>query len=176
MSRSDEPFDREAIIAEYDRHIESFVAKRYHETGGMPLCPFAAGARLGRRITYEVGPFDRKQLTDTSLRWARQDRSPNDILIFLDPRRDLPILRLKVLETELRIALAPLGWVAFHGHPASEWQMAGIYTRRDPFPSLRVYARDYLKRGEQALERAGRYYGLIEPGEVEEWETRSTDP
>lgn len=52
--------------------------------------------------------------------------------------------------------------------------MAGLYTRRDPFPSIRVYSRSYLKRGELALESAGRYYGLIEPGEVEEWEPRSS--
>lgn len=158
------------VIAEYDAYIALVVSKRRRATGNLPLCPFAAAARRTKKISYRIGPITRDGAVETSLAWVATGPGHDETLILLDPDRALPIEQLRALVEPLRQALRPLGWIAFVGHPDDGWTMAGIETRRDPFPSIRVYHRGYLKDGELALEAGGRYYARIGDDELEHWE------
>lgn len=159
----------QAVIAEYDQYLARFVTRRNEVVGRLPLCPFAAAARQAKRITYEVGPITAESVVARALDWTRTATTAA-ILIFLAPDRAMAIEALRAVETAVRQALAPVGWIAFHGHPEHPYTMGGVLTRREPYPSLRIYNRAYLKRGELKLEAGERYYKDIDPLDLEEWE------
>jgi hypothetical protein len=152
---------REEIIAEMLRWSEEFIEQPHWSFGELPVCPFARAARLKRTIRFEVLPFDLDDPLDPDgeiLSLAGElVRDPGLETLFVIHPEPAQVgaraLEAFVARLNDRLAVSDLtsGLQAFEAHPDSDFCIAGVYTRRGPYPSLQVLRHSLLKTASDAL-------------------------
>lgn len=51
------------------------------------------------------------------------------------------------LENQIVDSVNKHGWLIFRGHPLDEFQISGVYTRRDPYPNLQFIEKQQVLDG-----------------------------
>lgn len=134
------------------KHMIEFIEKPSAVLANMPVCPFAKKARLGGKLRFEVLEFysagDVMPLIQTM---GRQ----HELMQILHPGK-IECSMLYDISGELNLKLPEFGLQAFCGHPEDQFNIAGLYTRREPFPTLQVIWMDVAKKAEERLSQ--KYY------------------
>ena len=165
----------EAVVQEVLRWSEDFVETPHPIFGGLPVCPFARAARLRDSIRFEVLEFDADDPLDADgdlmALVAGFAGDPADggaeTLFVVHPRRDAMTPEalerfVARLNQRMRAAADLAGLVAFEAHPASDFQVGGVRTRRGPYPSFQVLSQARLKETSDTLKSSG-YYDRFTP-------------
>jgi hypothetical protein len=123
------------------KYIENFIEEPNAVFGGLPVCPFARPARMKDDIEYRVVAFDSHdpQILRRCLLpiFHEYQRGPKQALMIIHPHPEAVRLEdLELLEKELNTYVKPLGYVVDRGHPEDDFQIGGIFTRRDPYPNF----------------------------------------
>ncbi len=165
----------EAIVQEVLRWSAEFIETPHPVFGGLPVCPFARAARLRDSIRFEVRGFDADDPLDADGDvmalvdgFARDEAAGRaETLFVVHPGRDAmtpAALERFVARLNQRMratdGLARL--IAFEAHPASEFEVGGVRTRRGPYPSFQVLSQARLKETSDTLKGSG-YYDRFTP-------------
>jgi len=149
--------NHDIIIAKTIQHIIDFVEKPHPVFGGMPVCPFAKKARLGNKIRFEVLAFETvEDLIPLVSSFTRE----HELMQVLHPGK-IECCKLYDLAGELNESITKNGLQVFCGHPEDTFNIAGVYTRREPYPTLQVIWQDVAKAAEDKLSE--RYYKNWQP-------------
>ncbi len=165
----------EAIIQEVLQWSEEFIETPHPIFGDLPVCPFARAARLRDSIRFEVRAFAAEDPLEAGgdlmalvARFAADETAGRaETLFVVHPRRDaMPSEALERfvarLNQRMRATDDLAGLVAFEAHPASEFQVGGVRTRRGPYPSFQVLSQARLKETSDTLKSSG-YYDRFTP-------------
>lgn len=160
---------QEEVVGEISAYILDFIAVPNPVFGGLPVCPFAAKALRDKRIDFQVAPFSGADIaadSDTMNKLRRfQDSDDFDILMFVHPERDG--MSIEKLAAIIVIAQNRIGNEVklFGGHPADDFNIGGVYTRRDPFPNFQAVKTSLLAQAEQKIAGTNYYknFGAAKP-------------
>jgi hypothetical protein len=152
---------------------EEFVEQPHELFGGLPICPFARAARIKQTIRFEVHPFelddplepngDILTLVREFVKETSAGRLETLFVIHPDPGQALSNLLAFVARLNSRMADGDLyEFQAFEAHPASQFCVGNLYTRRSPYPSFQVLSRALLKKGSDSLLDSP-YYSRFSP-------------
>jgi hypothetical protein len=152
---------------------EEFVEQPHEIFGGLPVCPFARAARIKQTIRFEVRPFalddplepngDILTLVRDFVEETNAGRLETLFVIHPDPGQALSNLLAFVARLNSRMADGDLyEFQAFEAHPASQFCVGNLYTRRSPYPSFQVLSRALLKKGSDSLLDSP-YYSRFSP-------------
>ncbi len=136
------------LIATMLDYIENYIEKPYAAFGDFPICPFAKKARLAGKIKCIVTTLT-ISTTESLLESFVLQEDQDEVMILLDAtisKEDF-----FVFFQEFKEIAEPLGVVVFEGHPESDFQMNGIYTRRDPVPNVQLIKRKFLEDAQKKL-------------------------
>lgn len=139
------------------QYMEEFIERPHPAFGGLPICPFAKGARQSGRILFvvtELGPGFTGHVEEAE---ALLDQNFYELVIFVDPRKDAPRRELCILFAQMRLDLKGMGVSVFDGHPEDDTRIAGVRTRRDPYPNIQLVRDRDLRLAEAALRKSPYY-------------------
>ena len=148
------------IMVEY---MKDFLEKPHVVFWGLPVCPFARKARLESRILYKVYRF-----------FTHSDLSPNsavmkmisefrqeeryEVLLVLHPQKQaMTQLQMQQFIDSLNEQISGLGLVAFGGHPNQDFNIQGVYTRKEPYLNFTVQSKQLLKDASDSLLKTNYY-------------------
>ncbi|MBI1763965.1 MAG: hypothetical protein HYR56_21275 [Acidobacteria bacterium] len=142
-------------IEEVLKHLAEVVEKPHPAFGDLPVCPFAYKARVDGRIKFVVQELDERVLV--CARWFMTQQE-FEILVIIHPTRDgISLQRLAELAKLVNDELPECG--AFTAHPEHDLCIGGVYTRREPYPSIQFIARAHARQASDMLKKT-RYYEL----------------
>lgn len=145
------------IIDTAIKHIIDFIEKPNPILSNMPICPFAKKARLGGKLRFEVLEFySANDVLPLILTMTRQ----HELMQVIHPGT-LTCSNLYDISGELNLKLPSLGLQSFCGHPEDQFNIAGLYTRREPFPTIQVIWMDMAKLAEEKT--SDKYYKNWKP-------------
>lgn len=145
----------QSVLHEYMEWIVSFLEKRHEETGGLPVCPFAKAGLARGKATVTVGKLTRSFVM---AQVRRLEATKADTMTIIDPRkagmswqearRLCEVVNREMFPKVLAISL----------HPEDPFNIAGLHTRRAPYPSIQLTEE---KGGDAAFEtlKTTDYYG-----------------
>lgn len=136
------------IVRSMLKYIETFIEAPNEAFGGMPVCPFAATARLQDKVKFIVWPlrledaqFD-SELSQTIERLFQEGEYEE--VMFISPTKDgISLADLHDLTEVLRGRHAKT-FAVFAAHPKDTKPIAGVEIR-DPYPNLILTRADILK-------------------------------
>lgn len=136
-------------------HLKNFVEQPSAAFNNMPVCPFAKKARTSGKIEFFVTSLEQKfTLYSRIEQFNAQDFY--ETLWLINPDCVLTSLETDEISDALSKKYgADLQF--FSGHPESNFQMKGIYTRREPYPNIIVQKTSLIERKEAKL-KGTRYY------------------
>lgn len=143
------------IVDSLTDNLVNFIEVPHPAFAGMPVCPFAKRARLKNLIDIRVIDFDLDQLDDRIVKVVETHFSdPNKLIIFAHPDKQICQHKLNKLgdEYEKRFPLL----VVFRSHPLNDFQVDGLYTRREPYPNLQFVTKQHLAEARAKL--SPKYY------------------
>ncbi|MBD1845141.1 hypothetical protein H6F89_17380 [Cyanobacteria bacterium FACHB-63] len=161
-----------AIIAQMLDYISTTLEQSHPVFGNLPICPFARQARLSQQIQFIVSAFDRVSVTkaNSEMMTAIDQfyQTPNlAVLMLIHPcPTAFSLSDFNQLLSELNDQLAFVGLVAFGGHPDDSFNVAGVFTRQDPFINLVVQSRTKLQAASAQLQKT-QYYDRWSPENLE---------
>lgn len=148
-------------IEEVLKHLESFVEKPHPSFGGLPVCPFAYKARVEERIKFVVQELDERVLDHA--RWFMAQKE-FELMMVIHPTRDgISLQRLDELAELVNDHLPECG--AFTAHPNHELCIGGVYTRREPYPSIQFIEKAHARKASAILKKT-KYYELWTEGNL----------
>jgi hypothetical protein len=161
----------EAVIAEMMAYLQDFVEVPHPVFNNLPVCPFARKARLDNAIQFQVYPFTPHDLGPKSkfmeLVTAFTQNDDAEILIMIHPQPTaMSAVEMESFVEALNPQLAPLELLAFGGHPADDFNIQGVYTRRSPYPHLSIQFTPFLNQVTQPLRDTG-YYRHWTPADLD---------
>jgi hypothetical protein len=158
------------VIDEFIQFIIDFIEKPHPNLANLPVCPFAKKARLEGRINFQVFEMTYERIMDLVPTFTE---NPNQqLLLCIDPRRDgLSTKEVVAMAKELNEELPGMNLMAIGLHPDDPFNIAGFYTRKDPFPSIQLLPLDLGERLSKSLEHTG-YYDLWTEDNLQELEVR----
>lgn len=145
----------QSVLHEYMEWIVSFLEKRHEETGGLPVCPFAKAGLARGKATFAVGKLTRSFVM---AQVRRLKATKADTMTIIDPRKTgmswqearrlCEVANREMFPKVLAISL----------HPEDPFNIAGLHTRRAPYPSIQLTEE---KGGDAAFEnlKTTDYYG-----------------
>jgi hypothetical protein len=145
----------QSVLHEYMEWIVSFLEKRREETGGLPVCPFAKAGLARGKATLAVGKLTRSFVM---AQVRRLKATKADTMTIIDPRKTgmswqearrlCEVVNREMFPKVLAISL----------HPEDPFNIAGLHTRRAPYPSIQLTEE---KGGDAAFEnlKTTDYYG-----------------
>lgn len=145
----------QSVLHEYMEWIVSFLEKRHEETGGLPVCPFAKAGLARGKATLAVGKLTRSFVM---AQVRRLKATKADTMTIIDPRKTgmswqearrlCEMVNREMFPKVLAISL----------HPEDPFNIAGLHTRRAPYPSIQLTEE---KGGDAAFEnlKTTDYYG-----------------
>jgi hypothetical protein len=147
---------------------EEFIEQAHEIFGGLPVCPFARGARLKQTIRFEVRDFDLDDPLDsdgeiiTLVREFAQEAAAGrlETMFVIHPDRARPLAGLLAFVARLNVRMGAgelRDFQAFEAHPESDFRVGSLYTRRSPYPSFQVLSRALLKKGSDSLLESSYY-------------------
>ena len=145
----------QSVLHEYMEWIVSFLEKRHEETGGLPVCPFAKAGLARGKATLAVGKLTRSFVM---AQVRRLKATKADTMTIIDPRKTgMSWQEARRLCEMVNRAMFPKV-LAISLHPEDPFNIAGLHTRRAPYPSIQLTEE---KGGDAAFEnlKTTDYYG-----------------
>jgi hypothetical protein len=164
--------DEAAVINEMIQYFESVLEKPHFIFHGLPICPFAKKARLQNKIFYKVLDLSFAELEPDSALLssigAFQDSDSHEVLLIICPNIcALTVKQVQEMVAALNQRISSVGLVAFGGHPHDDFNIQGVYTRREPFINMTVQSSERLKAASRDLEKTD-YYQNWSPENLEQ--------
>lgn len=136
----------------------NFVEKPNPAFSNLPVCPFAKQARKSGKIECFVHNLSVcKEIEDRIAAFVAQDH--HETLWLIQPNQEISSVDTDKVSDALSEKYGP-ELMFFSGHPESEFQMGGIYTRREPYPNIIVQKTSVLAHKELKLKNT-RYYDKL---------------
>lgn len=136
-------------------HLINFVEKPSETFANLPVCPFAKQARTFGKIQCFVHSLVLTRAIDEQIELFKgQDHY--ETLWLIHPNCIINSQETDAISDDLARRYGP-ELQFFSGHPQSNFQMYGIYTRREPYPNIIVQKTSLLNRKERLLQNT-RYY------------------
>jgi ABC-type uncharacterized transport system fused permease/ATPase subunit len=133
----------------FEKYVKEFVEAPHPNFGGMPICPFAAWARKKGLVKY----FD-QDLSDIDKIIKIINEMPIDnVYIFVHPIDNFENL----IETAFKLETICSKIKVFTGEPGDLYELNGVKTRNEPFPSLIIQNAEFLNKKENSLAKT-KYY------------------
>lgn len=154
--------DDEVIITMID-HMEKFIEKPNPVFDNMPICPFVNKFRQENKIVYKVYNFDYSEklgLDAKVLDFINEFKidEAHEVMIVIHPdKQALSLEEMKQFTKHLNNLISPLGLIAFSGHPLDDFNIDGVYTRRDPFINFTVQNLQKVNMYAEKLKYTGYY-------------------
>jgi len=150
------------IVGHMIQYLESVLEKPHPIFGGLPICPFAKGARLQNKICYKVLRLRSVELADNAeLINAIGEfyiRNDHEVMLVISPDiTALSVEQIVQLVINLNEKLAPLRLVVFGGHPDDDFNIQGVRTRQEPYINLTVQPIELLKAASRVLAETNYY-------------------
>ncbi|MBD2384764.1 hypothetical protein [Cylindrospermum sp. FACHB-282] len=155
--------DDEVIITMID-HMEKFIEKPNPVFDNMPICPFVNKFRQENKIVYKISNFDYSEklgLDAKVLDLINEFKTDeyHEVMIVIHPdKQALSLEEMKQFTKNLNNLISPLCLIAFSGHPLDDFNIDGVYTRRDPFINFTVQNLQKVNMYAEKLKSTG-YYG-----------------
>lgn len=137
-------------IKEFKEYIENFIEKPNEAFNGLPVCPFAHTAKINFVVTEII-------TKEEILNLFRNHVSKNIQEVLIVITKLFSLQDLANLENQIVDSVNKHGWLIFRGHPLDEFQISGVYTRRDPYPNLQFIEKQQVLDGRGILAKS--YYG-----------------
>lgn len=155
-------FDFE-VIYHMVEYMNEFLEKPHPIFGGLPICPFARKARLEAQILYKVCRF-----------WTHTDLNPDssviriinefcqegryEVLLVIHPERQAmtPLAMQQFIDC-LNEKISATGLIAFGGHPDDDFNIQGVYTRKEPFLNFTVQSKQLVQEASDSLLKTDYY-------------------
>lgn len=147
--------DHAKIVREFKQHMIDFVEQPHAKLGNLPVCPFARKARLARRIQFEITELTRERVLILAESFTKNPQL--QVMICIDPRKDVSYAETQRLVKELNKKLPTLNLMALGGHPEDTFNIDGLYTRRDPHPNVQLIRLDVGERAHLSIKCSGYY-------------------
>ncbi len=155
-------FDFE-VIHHMVEYMNEFLEKPHPIFGDLPICPFARKARLDGRILYKVYRF-----------WEHTDLNPDspviriinefsqqecyEVLLVIHPEKQaMTPLAMQQFINCLNEKISTTGLVAFGSHPDDDFNIQGVYTRKEPFLNFTVQSQQLVKEASDSLLKTDYY-------------------
>lgn len=154
-------FEAQAIhlMVEY---MKEFLEKPHPVFGDMPVCPFARKARLENRILYKVVPFcihadfNPNSLVMKMIHEFCQERY--EVLLVIHPEKQaMTKCQMDEFIDQLNKKISDAGLIAFGGHCDDDFNVQGIYTRKEPFLNFTVQSKQLIKQASDSLLKTDYY-------------------
>jgi hypothetical protein len=150
------------IINTMKEYIQGYIEKPNAMFGNMPVCPFVKKARQDKKISYTVYAFQPSEhLSQDSalldLVKTFKDQSYEVLMVIHPDQQALSLEEMKNLMQALNELIHPLGLVAVSGHPLDDFNIRGVFTRRDPFINFIVQSREVLESSSEMLKSTAYY-------------------
>lgn len=151
------------IVSIMENYIEAHIERSYAVFGNMPICPFVKKARLDHKVLYRVYkfyPFQDLHLHSDlfHLFKAFREDDKHDVMMVIHPdRQALSLDEMNEFVQQLNHLLRSLNLTAFSGHPLDEFNIGGVYTRRDPFINFTVQDQQTLENFSKMLKSTAYY-------------------
>ncbi|WP_299410439.1 hypothetical protein [Acaryochloris sp. IP29b_bin.148] len=151
------------IINMMRQHIRTYIEQPNVVFGDMPICPFSAKAHQGNKVNYIVYDFQLSESLDidSGLLDVIKEFSGNEsseVLIVIHPdKQALSLEEMVKFMQGLNKIIDSFGLIAFSGHPLDEFNIKGVFTRRDPYISFTVQDRNTLESFSKKLKNTVYY-------------------
>jgi len=132
------------VVLTMIEHIQQFIEQPNSVFGNMPICPFVNKFRREGKILFKVETFHYTKefgLDSKVLDLITEFKKDNycEVMMVIHPNKlALSLDEMKDFTQDLNDFIAPLGLIAFSGHPLDNFNIDGVYTRRDPFINFTV--------------------------------------
>lgn len=148
------------VVDEMLRHIGSVVARPSQAFNGMPACPFVAKALRDRKVEFIVTPFSIGDVDDPSSSIMSRIASLDDqgmTLVFVHPNKSgISVRDIHFMVGLLLERIGPM-FASFDGHPEDDFEIRGVFPRREPYPNIQVMHSSLLASSMAKL-RGSNYY------------------
>jgi hypothetical protein len=143
-------------------YLGTVLEKPHPLFGDLPICPFSKQARLQNKVLYRVIDLSSSNLElDSSLLNAVEQLYSNNLyevlLVICPDSQAMSVNQVYLLVEKLNEHIAPMGLVAFGGHPSDNFNIQGTYTRREPFINITVQSFEVLKAATNRLKKTNYY-------------------
>jgi hypothetical protein len=135
-------------IKEFKEYIGNFIEKPNNAFNNLPVCPFAHNAKINFIVTETITEEEIIALFENHI---KNNQELLIVLIKSFSQQDLVNLESQILDK-----VSGCGWLIFSGHPLDEFQVSGVYTRRDPYPNLQFIEKQKVLDGRAILTKS--YY------------------
>ncbi|GAX39794.1 hypothetical protein NIES4075_07530 [Tolypothrix sp. NIES-4075] len=162
MNQHNSNNDDDVIITMID-NIEKFIEKPNPVFDNMPICPFVNKFRQENKIVYKVCNFyyyEKLGLDPKVLDLINEFKTDeyHEVMIVIHPNKQaLSLEDMKQFTKNLNNLISALGLIAFSGHPLDDFNIDGVYTRRDPFINFTVQNIQKLNLYAEKLKSTGYY-------------------
>lgn len=146
--------DEQQIIKETIEYSINFIEKPNAIFGNAPVCPFAKKFRVQGKIKYMVMPFLLGEELDPLVLMLAElfhAQKKYDSYFVIHPDKALPLQALTDLCNRLGEAIDPMDLMIFQGHPQDDFQIGGVYTRREPYPGFQLLRKQLILESRKKL-------------------------
>lgn len=153
-----------AIVNQMIHYLESALEKPHPLFGGLSICPFSKKARLQNKVLYQIIDlsFPNSNLEPDSdlLHAVKQFSSTNnyEVLLVICPDVQVSVNQMHRLIDHLNEQIISMGLIAFGGHPLDDFNIQGVYTRREPFINITVQTFELLNAARRHLKKTNYYH------------------
>jgi hypothetical protein len=139
-------------------HLKCFVEQPHEAFSNLPVCPFAKKARTSGKIEYYVHSLVMSDAIESKIiEFVQQNHF--ETLWLIHPNCIISSDETDMITESLSEKYGP-ELQFFSGHPKSNFQFGGIYTRREPYPNIIVQKKNFLDKKEVLLKNT-RYYNKM---------------
>ncbi len=143
------------IVKALTDNLINFIEVPHPAFSGMPVCPFAKQARLKHLIDIKVVDFNMDEIDDRIVNVVNSYfDQPDKLIIFAHPNQQICQIKLNKLGDLYEKRFPSL--IVFRSHPLNEFQVDGLYTRREPYPNLQFVTKQHLEEARAKL--SPKYY------------------
>lgn len=153
----------EKIIYLMQQHIRTHIEQPDIVFGEMPICPFSAKAHQENKVHYIVYDFqfyESFSLESSLFNLIREflESESYEVLIVIHSNKHAFLLgEMTEFMQYLNKAINPFGLIAFSGHPLDDFNIKGVFTRRDPYINLVIQDRKTIEVASKKL-KSTTYY------------------
>jgi hypothetical protein len=148
--------DHAEIVRELTQYIIDFVEQPHPKLGNLPVCPFARRARLENRIRFEVRALTQAAVLDLVPLFEAEPEL--HMVICIHPEKDgISAEEVRRLVDALNKTLPAKNLMALGAHPKDNFNIDGLYTRREPYPNIQLLRLDVGERAYESIRDTGYY-------------------
>ncbi len=153
------------IVKALTENLVNFIEVPHPAFAGMPVCPFAKQARLKGLIDIKIVDFNLEEIDDRIVNVVDFYFTNHEkLIIFAHPDKHICQIKLNRLGDLYEKRFPSL--VVFRSHPLNEFQVDGLYTRREPYPNLQFVTKQHLEEARSRL--SSKYYSKMSEDNLRE--------